>query len=250
MSTTTTNYGLIKPELPDIADITEMNPNWDTIDIELKNRYHYIRKLTSSDDLNLLIENGIYYFDTGNVPSNSPYNNASIVEVTGRDDIDTNFKLQRVTRGGSAGYTAFRTLSNGTWLDWSFVVTEDDLEDYITIDDIPSMDLSGYLPTSGGEVTGTLVLSKTTEADGANNNNPALIVGGNSTSAHLEFDANEIIAKQNGTTLAPLYLQSETLVLDIDPTAAARVRNIYAGTSDMTAGTTTLNTGRIYLVYE
>lgn len=32
MSTTTTNFGLIKPELTDVADITAMNENWDKID--------------------------------------------------------------------------------------------------------------------------------------------------------------------------------------------------------------------------
>ena len=36
MSTTTTNYGLIKPALTDAADITAMNPNWDTIDAKIK----------------------------------------------------------------------------------------------------------------------------------------------------------------------------------------------------------------------
>lgn len=36
MSTTTTNYKLIKPELTDAADITAMNPNWDTLDTKLK----------------------------------------------------------------------------------------------------------------------------------------------------------------------------------------------------------------------
>jgi hypothetical protein len=35
MSTTTTNYKMFKPELSDPADITKMNPNWDTIDAEL-----------------------------------------------------------------------------------------------------------------------------------------------------------------------------------------------------------------------
>lgn len=35
MSTTTTNYGLVKPELTDVADITATNSNWDKIDIEL-----------------------------------------------------------------------------------------------------------------------------------------------------------------------------------------------------------------------
>ena len=37
MSTTTTNYGLVKPELTDAADITAMNVNWDTIDEALAN---------------------------------------------------------------------------------------------------------------------------------------------------------------------------------------------------------------------
>lgn len=36
MSTTTTNYGLVKPELTDAADITAMNGNWDTLDTKLK----------------------------------------------------------------------------------------------------------------------------------------------------------------------------------------------------------------------
>lgn len=40
MSTTTTNLGLIKPELTDVADITAMNPNWDKIDTELKKAFN------------------------------------------------------------------------------------------------------------------------------------------------------------------------------------------------------------------
>ena len=36
MSTQTTNFGLVKPEMGDAADITAMNPNWDTIDAKLK----------------------------------------------------------------------------------------------------------------------------------------------------------------------------------------------------------------------
>lgn len=35
MSTTTTNFGLVKPELTDPADITQTNENWDKIDAEL-----------------------------------------------------------------------------------------------------------------------------------------------------------------------------------------------------------------------
>ncbi len=38
MSTKTANLGLIKPELTDAADITQMNQNWDAIDAEFQKR--------------------------------------------------------------------------------------------------------------------------------------------------------------------------------------------------------------------
>lgn len=62
MSTTTTNYSLIKPELTDVADITATNQNWDTIDAELKDLYD--GKLSLSGG----IMNGILW--TGNGTNN------------------------------------------------------------------------------------------------------------------------------------------------------------------------------------
>ena len=58
-------------------------------------------------------------------------------------------------------------------------------------------------------ITGTLILSKTQDAQGTSDNSPALIVGGTSTQPHLEFDANEIMAKKDGTTVAGLILNSQ-----------------------------------------
>ena len=54
--------------------------------------------------------------------------------------------------------------------------------------------------------TGTVVLSKATDAAPDANNSPALIVGGTATAAHIEIDNNEIIAKSNGTTEGVLNL--------------------------------------------
>lgn len=51
MSTTTKNFGLIKPEKTDPADITATNPNWDVIDREIKKRD--IKSYTSLAQLGL-----------------------------------------------------------------------------------------------------------------------------------------------------------------------------------------------------
>ena len=55
------------------------------------------------------------------------------------------------------------------------------------------------------QLNDTLYLNKTTDAAPANDNRPALIIG-NVDGEHLEFDGNEIIAKDNATTQGELFL--------------------------------------------
>ena len=75
------------------------------------------RKLTSDDDLNTIIEPGIYSFSTNNVPSNSPFSNGSIIEVIKIHDTSDRI-IQRVTRYGKAGQSAERVLFGTDWLAW------------------------------------------------------------------------------------------------------------------------------------
>jgi hypothetical protein len=73
MSTTTTNYGLVKPALSDAADITAMNKNWDKIDTELKKKYDADNK-PSADDLAVpTLKEGT------SIPANSDLNNYATI---------------------------------------------------------------------------------------------------------------------------------------------------------------------------
>ena len=56
--------------------------------------------------------------------------------------------------------------------------------------------------------SGTVTLNKTADASGTADNGPALIVGGTRTTAHMEMDSNEILAKSDGTTPAILNLNT------------------------------------------
>jgi hypothetical protein len=101
----------------------------------------------------------------------------------------------------------------------------------------------GALATTGGTVTGTLTLSKTTDASGTSNTSPALIVGGTATTAHLAIDANEIIAKSNGTTPTTLNLGevSTSSIISINGLFRLGTTNNY-GTTLPTAG----KAGRVF----
>ena len=94
----------------------------------LNEKYGPIRQLTSADDLNDITINGTYWYLTESVPAHAPYSNAAVVEVSGSSRSATQ-KLQRVTRYGVSGQSAFRPLiSNSGWLDWAYHLTDADLK--------------------------------------------------------------------------------------------------------------------------
>ena len=86
------------------------------------------RLLTSADDLNDISTPGIYVYATGNVPANSPFPNASVVEVL--IDNTSNDLIQRATRVANKN-TAFRGRyrSGGqrVWTAWFEVALKEDI---------------------------------------------------------------------------------------------------------------------------
>ena len=144
------------------------------------------------------------------------------------------------------GHLSVRGKNNGTWQNWLRILDEGNYTTFTysstasrtantvlaapngsagaaTFRKLVTADLpDSYLSTSGGTVSGTLVLSKTQDASGTANNSPALIVGGAATSTHLELDSNEIMAKTNGTSTAALYINNDGGNVYINNNLAAR----------------------------
>lgn len=95
----------------------------------LTKKYGRMRQLTSSDNLDNITDNGIYWYPTESVPQNAPYQNAAVVEVIGSSSA-TGEKFQRVTRYGVPGKSSCRPLGGGSngWLEWTESLTNVDYE--------------------------------------------------------------------------------------------------------------------------
>ena len=136
--------------------------------------------------------------------------------------------------------TALTGYATQTWVGQQGYITSSALTGYATQTWVGQ----NYLPLTGGEVTGTLVLSKTQDASGTADNGPALVVGGTRSQAHIEIDNNEIIAKSGATGVTTLNLNDNSgpiwVAGDIQMTNNARIYNyeqgsggsLYIGRSD------------------
>lgn len=160
--------------------------------VKLKNYYSY-----SSRPTNANIEpdgsGGIIGFKaTSEMTENRP-NNSHVLHLFW--DNTSGWDSQLAVNIGT-GHLQSRSMNEGTWKPWLTVLDSGNYGNFT-------------LPKSGGTVTGTTVFSKTTDASGTSNNSPALIVGGLATAAHLELDANEIMAKSNGTSTSPILINGD-----------------------------------------
>lgn len=90
-----------------------------------------------------------------------------------------------------------------------------------------------YLATTGGTVSGTLTLSRTTDAGATSTTMPALVVGGTSAQKHIAIDNDEIMAVAANNAVGTLYINNDggavyvgsgTVGVYLDNSAAFRPR--------------------------
>lgn len=100
------------------------------------------RVLTAEDDLDSIFEDGWYMYNTSSRPANAPFENAGIIEVFGVNSTSSQ-KIQRAYRYGSSGFSAFRPLYSGKWLDWHYPLTTKDNSNAVVTDYVVEEGTSG-----------------------------------------------------------------------------------------------------------
>lgn len=138
MSTTTTNYNLVKPELTDAADITAMNQNWDTIDTMLKNLANegWLTPVTTENqNLDNYVTQGIYSFDSAYAPINRPDGNSNgwLIVIPWNNTPGVGTVKQLWLRHGALNsndhclYVRTRISSDNAWSTWAQIYTTKDI---------------------------------------------------------------------------------------------------------------------------
>lgn len=133
------NGNWVLNEVPDYAEQLALCSNYSLITGNVLENYTFKRAIGKRQDLDELVDIGIYYYLGSDAPANAPYQNNAIVEVIGSDE-EGYVRIQRVTRyGGVTGYCKWRCLYDNKWTDWCEVLT--------TVDS----SLTGALGFSGGQ---------------------------------------------------------------------------------------------------
>lgn len=131
--------------------------------------YRYIKYLTANDNLDDVKQSGIYHCSTSNMPQNSPFQNAFVLEVCGNQN--QTVCIQRATRFGMAGQSKYRAFGDGVWKNWADLAQD---SGWITV--TPNSNFTTYSTIRYRKLNGIVQLvgalspaTTATLADGADN---------------------------------------------------------------------------------
>lgn len=106
------------------------------------------KRVSKEDDLNLIFNDGTYYYYTSSSPINAPFKNAGIILVISAPDRT----MQLCARYGDAGYLAYRVYQEGTWRKWSYISCGHEVKEQTDLNDytIPGIYFFSkeYIPTN------------------------------------------------------------------------------------------------------
>lgn len=113
-------YAVVELADEPIENGTPLNRN--TFETMQKELLGFKRELTSSENLDNLLDDGVYFYTTATVQgglSNAPFENAAVIMVFGGKSTTTQ-KIQIAFRYGVSGQGKFRPLFNGEWGTWTY----------------------------------------------------------------------------------------------------------------------------------
>lgn len=223
MSTTTTNLGLIKPELTDAADITAMNENWDKIDTELKDAEDHASNKSN--------------------PHGVTASQVGLGNVNNTADTDKPVSTAQATAiadAKAAGTTAQTNLDSHT--------ANKSNPHGVTAAQ------AGALPSAGGTMSGTIEFKKAENGYGrlAKNHGSDVDYGMYLTDVDINGNTFKLILSANGNNVyvVPNDNSGQYRLFGEHNKQLMRDNVFDASTADLTAGSSVMTTGKLYFVYE